>query len=277
MRYSLDVAPLGELADPVAIVRLAKAAEAAGWDGVSTWDSMGVSMGSAAPDPFVTLAGVAMATERIAVIASVITLPRRRPWFVAQAAGTLDRLAGGRLVLGVGAGADAGDWEPFGEPFDAGRIAVMDESVALVDAWLRGVAVTHDGPKYRVSGVTVGPRPVREPRPPIWMGANRPGGIRRAARWDGWIADSVGEIGVSKALTPEGLADGIAIVRVERAAAGLADAPFEVAVFGQEGLGSFPPAEYEAAGATWWLESVSPMRGPLDDLLAVVKAGPPRR
>ena len=102
MRYALDVAPFGDLADPLTLVRLAEAAEAAGWDGFSTWDTLGLAMDSVAADPFVALAGVAAATERLALLASVIVLPRRRPQLVAQAAATLDVLSGGRLVLGVG-------------------------------------------------------------------------------------------------------------------------------------------------------------------------------
>ena len=54
MQYAIDIAPLGPLSDPATIVRLAVAAEAAGWDGLSTWDSLGASMGTAAADPFRT-------------------------------------------------------------------------------------------------------------------------------------------------------------------------------------------------------------------------------
>ena len=278
MRYALDVAPLGELSDPGTLVRLGRAVEAAGWDGFSTWDSLGVSMGTSAPDPFVALAGVAAATERIALILSVVALPRRRPWLVAQSAATLDRLSGGRLVLGIGAGGDPGDCTVFGDPWEvAGRIARMDEAAVLVDAFLRGETVTHHGAAFDVDHAVVGPRPVREPRPPIWMGAYKPAGIRRAARWDGWIPVSVSEDGASLAMPPDALGEGIAVARAQREAAGLAGTPFEVAVFGQAGLGGFAPADYEAVGATWWLESVSPMRGSLADILAIAEAGPPRR
>ena len=86
MRYAIDIAPLGALSDPHTIVRLAVAAEAAGWDGLSIWDSLGVSLGTSAPDPFVALAAVASATTRLRLIASVIALPRRRPQLVAQSA-----------------------------------------------------------------------------------------------------------------------------------------------------------------------------------------------
>ena len=53
MRCAIDIAPLGDLSDPREIVRLAVAAEAAGWDGISIWDSLGVSMGTSAAEPFV--------------------------------------------------------------------------------------------------------------------------------------------------------------------------------------------------------------------------------
>jgi alkanesulfonate monooxygenase SsuD/methylene tetrahydromethanopterin reductase-like flavin-dependent oxidoreductase (luciferase family) len=278
MRYALDIAPLGDLADPVTLVRIARAAEAAGWDGFSTWDSMGVSMGTVAPDPFVALAGVAAATERISLLLSVVALPRHRPWLVAQSAGTLDRLSGGRLVLGIGAGGDPGDYTMFGEPWAApGRIDLMDEAADLVDAFLRGGAVTHHGPGWDVSGAVVGPRPVQEPRPSIWLGAVKPGGIRRAARWDGWIAVTVADDGVTLTMAPDGLASGIAIIVEARQAAGRTGEPFEVAVYGQAGLAGFAPSDYAAAGATWWLESVSPMRGSAADILAIAEAGPPRR
>ncbi len=194
MRFAIDVAPLADLADPRTLVRLAEAAESAGWDGFSTWDSLGLAMDTVAADPFVALAGVAAATERLALLASVIVLPRRRPQLVAQAAATLDLLSGGRLVLGVGSGGDEPDFTAFHEDWDSSaRVRKMDEAVRLVDAFLRGETVTSEGPDYPVDGAAVGPRPARLPRPPIWVGAVRPGGIRRAARWDGWIAVSVGD------------------------------------------------------------------------------------
>ena len=235
-------------------------------------------MDTVAADPFVALAGVAAATERLALLASVIVLPRRRPQLVAQAAATLDLLSGGRLVLGVGAGGDEPDYTAFGEDWDSAvRVARMDEAVGIVDAFLRGETVTHAGPDFPIDGVGIGPRPAQQPRPPIWMGAFRPGGIRRAARWDGWIAVTVAGDGASLGMTPaDARGEGGAGARRRGARPGLEAAPFDVAVFGRAGLGGFRPADFEAAGATWWLESVTPMRGSLDDLLAIAAAGPPR-
>lgn len=277
MKFAFDVAPLADLADPLTLVRLAEQAEASGWDGFSTWDTLGLAMDTVAADPFVALAGVAAATERLTLIASVIVLPRRRPQLVAQAAATLDVLSGGRLVLGVGAGGDKPDFTAFHEDWDAAvRVRKMDEAVRIVDGLLRGETVSNEGPDYPVDGALLGPRPAQQPRPPIWMGAIRPGGIRRAAHWDGWIAISVGGDGASLGMPPDALAERIALAHETRREAGLDGRPFDVAVFGQAGLGGFTPADYEAAGATWWLESVTPQRGSTADILAIVAAGPPR-
>jgi alkanesulfonate monooxygenase SsuD/methylene tetrahydromethanopterin reductase-like flavin-dependent oxidoreductase (luciferase family) len=280
MRYAIDIAPLGDLADPATVVRLARAAEVSGWDGLSLWDSTGVSMSSAALDPFVGLAAVASATERLQLILSVVALPRRRPQLVAQAAAALDRLSGGRLVLGVGAGGDPGDFEPFGESFERGlRLGRLDESLAIVDRLLRGERVTHDGPGFRFTEATIGPRPVQAPRPPIWFGGMRPGALRRAAALDGWIAIAVSDDGAALALPPKGLSARTASVRDERTRLGRSAEPFDVAVFAfsDPGLpGAKLVGSYEASGATWWLESLSPMRGSVPELLARIEVGPPR-
>jgi alkanesulfonate monooxygenase SsuD/methylene tetrahydromethanopterin reductase-like flavin-dependent oxidoreductase (luciferase family) len=275
IRCAIDIAPLGDLADPVAIVRLAVAAEAAGWDGLSIWDSTGVSMGGAAADPFVTLAAVAAATERLRLVTSVIVLPRRRPQLVVQAAATLDRVSGGRLILGVGAGADPGDFDSFGEAATLpDRVARMDAALSAVDPWLRGEPARLDAPG--ADAVILGPRPVQRPRPPIWLGGMRPGALRRAARWDGWIAIATSEDGSSMALSPEVFGEKVERVQAERSAIGRQDERFDVAVFGfADPGGAALVASYAEHGATWWLESLSPMRGSTDELLAIVEAGPP--
>jgi alkanesulfonate monooxygenase SsuD/methylene tetrahydromethanopterin reductase-like flavin-dependent oxidoreductase (luciferase family) len=277
MRYAIDIAPLGDLADPATIVRLAVAAEAAGWDGLSIWDSIGVSMGGAAADPFVTLAAVAMKTEQLSLITSVIVLPRRRPQLVAQAAITLDRVSGGRLVLGVGAGADPGDLDPFGEAASlSDRVARMDAALAVIDPWLRGEPAQLDD--VGGTAVTLGPRPIQRPRPPIWLGGMKPGALRRAARWDGWIAIATSDDGSSMALSAEAFGAMVERLRSERATLGRDDGPLDIAVFGfSDPGGAGVVAAYAERGATWWLESLSPMRGSVEELLAVVEAGPPRR
>lgn len=275
--YAIDIAPLGPLADPRAIARLARAAEASGWDGLSMWDSLGLSMGTVAADLFVTLAAVAVETQRLKLITSIVAVARRRPQLVIQAAASLDLVSDGRLVLGLGAGEDQPDFEAFGESHErTTRIARMDESIAIIDAGLRGEPLAHRGEHLVATGVTLGPRPLQQPRPPIWFGALRPAGLRRAARWDGWIAVALGEDGTSTILTPAGLSEGVARIRTEREAAKLDEGRYDIAVLGSSASDGPGPDEYAAAGATWWLESLSPMRGSVDELEAIVRAGPPR-
>lgn len=276
-RYAIDIAPLGSLADPRAILRLALAAEASGWHGISIWDSLGTSMGTEAADPFVALAAVAARTEQLRLITSVVAVARRRPQLVVQAAGTLDRLSDGRLVLGVGAGEDQPDFEAFGESHERPeRIARMDEALAIIDAGLRGEQLDHAGIHLTARGVTIGPRPRQRPRPPMWLGALRPGGVRKAAAWDGWIAVAMSEDGTSMAMPPSAFAELVEVAQSCRAGDTEPGQPFDIAILGVDGLGGFSAASYLEAGATWWLESLSPMRGSIGELEAVVRRGPPR-
>jgi alkanesulfonate monooxygenase SsuD/methylene tetrahydromethanopterin reductase-like flavin-dependent oxidoreductase (luciferase family) len=275
-RCAIDIAPLGTLSDPRAILRLAIAAEQAGWDGLSMWDSLVPESAPFAAGLFETLAAVAARTTRLTLITSIVALARRRPQLVIQSAATLDLLSEGRLVLGVGAGEDEPDFQPFGESHArATRIARMDEAVTIVDTGLRGEVLAHHGRHLVAENVTVGPRPFQQPRPPIWFGALRPAGLRRAARWDGWIAVALGPEPGTVLVTPGDLAAGLERVTAERRDLGLAEQPYEVAVLGTSATRRPGRAEYLAAGATWWLESLSPSRGTLAELEAIVRAGPP--
>jgi alkanesulfonate monooxygenase SsuD/methylene tetrahydromethanopterin reductase-like flavin-dependent oxidoreductase (luciferase family) len=279
MRFAIDIAPLGWLAEPAAIADLAETAEAAGWDGISVWDSLGTSMGAEAADPFISLAAAAARTIRLRLIASVLALPRHRPQLVARAVATLDRFSGGRSIVGVGTGGDPGDFEPFGESFDAARrTATFDEELALVDRLLRGESVDHEGPAFTFRNAAVGIRPVQQPRPPVWVGGMKPGALRRAAAWDGWVANAVSDATFTMDRSPDEIAALVARCAAARRDLGRGAAPFDVAVFGvSDHRGREVVAAYADAGATWWLESLSPMRGSLAELRALVRDGPPAR
>jgi alkanesulfonate monooxygenase SsuD/methylene tetrahydromethanopterin reductase-like flavin-dependent oxidoreductase (luciferase family) len=275
MRFAIDIAPLGDLADPGTIAELGRAAEAAGWDGLSIWDSLGVDMGTVAPDPFVALAAVAAATTRLRLILCVAVLSRRRPQLVAQSAGTLDRLSGGRLTLGVGAGGDPGDLSMFGEGAPMPELVERtDAALAVIEPWLRGQAA--QAPGEGAQPVVVGPRSIQRPRPPIWFGGMKPAAMRRAARLEGWSLVGTTDDGSGMALTPADVAERVARVRAERATLGL-DGSFDVSILGRSDLLA-PGAiqAYASAGITWWLESLSRMRAPIEGLRAIVEAGPQR-
>jgi alkanesulfonate monooxygenase SsuD/methylene tetrahydromethanopterin reductase-like flavin-dependent oxidoreductase (luciferase family) len=184
----------------------------------------------------------------------------------------LDLLSGGRAIFGAGLGGAPEEFTAFGDPGDAKRRAAMlDEGLAILDGLWSGETVTHHGPHYIVEEVSLAPRPLQRPRIPIWIGGEGSPALRRAARWDGWLAPATNPDG-SPSKSPARIAEMVAEIRRHRTA----DAPFEVAVDGHSEAGDPAlPHAYGAVGATWWLEIIHGMRGTLDEMIARVEAGPP--
>lgn len=105
MRYGLSVINFAAYGEPAALQRVARAAEEAGWDGLLLWDHVAYAWGGDGPgtgDPWVRLTAAARVTERLRLGTNVPPLPRPRPQVLATQVATLDRLSGGRAVLGVG-------------------------------------------------------------------------------------------------------------------------------------------------------------------------------
>jgi alkanesulfonate monooxygenase SsuD/methylene tetrahydromethanopterin reductase-like flavin-dependent oxidoreductase (luciferase family) len=276
MRYGIVTANLGDYADPRVAVRLARAAEAAGWETFFVWDHLGFVWGSPSSDPWVVLPVVAASTTRLKLGTAITPLARRRPQIVANALASLDLLSGGRVVFGAGLGGVAEEFTAFGDPGDMKeRAAMLDEGLMILNRLWSGASVTHSGPHYIVEGVSLAPLPLQRPRIPIWIGGEGAPALRRAARWDGWLAPATNSDGTpSMAKSPARIAEMVAEIRRHR----MTDAPFEVAVDGYSEAGDPTlPRAYGAAGATWWLESIHGMRGPLDQMIARVEAGPPER
>src|SRR3954469_1002953 len=143
MRRGVYVAPFDELAEPAVVADLAARAEARGWDGFFVWDHVAYREPvRAIADPWLTLAAVAVATERVVIGPLVTPLPRRRPHQLARETVTLDRLSGGRLVVRGGVRrARHGGGEPprFGEEGDAhARARLLDDGLERLDAYWRG-------------------------------------------------------------------------------------------------------------------------------------------
>ncbi len=247
----------GDSTDAAELVDAAVAAEAAGWDGVFVSDTLSTA---AYPDPWVLLAAMAARTTDLALGTWVVPVPRRQPWQVAKAVATLDRLSGGRMLLGAGLGT-ARDYEPFGRPYEPPELARrFDEALDVIDGLWRGEPFDYDGEHFTLEGATVEPTPVQEPRVPILLGCWWPNRapFRRGARWDGilpyWPAlteEGVGEQGEQATGTPEEeLRDMMAYYR------DVADDPGEVVL---PTLPDVPVGDYldtyEALGATWLLTS----------------------
>jgi alkanesulfonate monooxygenase SsuD/methylene tetrahydromethanopterin reductase-like flavin-dependent oxidoreductase (luciferase family) len=263
VRYGVCLANIGNYSDPSVPVRVARAADASGWDGVFIWDHLAFAWGVPAADPWTVLAAIATSTERVRIGPAVTPVARRRPHVLAHQVATLDNLSHGRVTFGAGLGGSASEFGKFAEPTDEKvRAAMLDEGLDLLRRFWSGDEVTHRGRHYAVEGVTLAPLPIQK-QLPIWIGGDRPASLRRAARFDGWLADSADPTGMT--LSPDDIARSIAAI-------GRSDA-YDVAVLGERKRGE--PTEYADAGATWWLENLHDRRGSIDDVLALVQKGPP--
>lgn len=267
--------------DPVTAANLAAEAEAAGWDGVFTFDA--IAIGSMPLwDPWLVLAAMAMRTERVRLGALVFAPSRRRPWKLAREVATLDHLSNGRLVLPVGLGAldDAG-FGNVGEPTDARtRARLLDETLAIVDGLASGEPFAFEGEHYRFGPMTFLPTPVQRPRVPVWVVGAWPHerSMRRAIRWDGLVVQATDPDG-GPATGPEVLSAIAAWVRDARAAAGFEGA-FDIVASGTTPTADHAAAvavtlAHEAAGATWWIEGDWEDTS-TDALRSRIAAGPPR-
>lgn len=250
LRSALWLPLFGDLADPVAVARLATEAEEAGWHGFFVWDHLSWR----APvrevaDPWITLAAAATATERLRLGPMVTPLARRRPAKVARETATLDGLSDGRLTLGVGLGSDrfGAEFSATGEQLDdRQRGQMLDEALQILAAAWSGQPVHHRGEYYTVDGMRFLLRPVQRPGVPVWVaglaGNARP--LRRAARHDGFFAVNLEH--------PDQLAGITATI------AGLrqdATTPYDIVIALPPGT---DPAPYAAAGATWCLTEFEP-------------------
>lgn len=138
--------------------------------------------------PVPLLARLAAETGDMRVGAGILLLPLLNPVEVAEHAATLDVLTGGRFRLGVGLGYRVEENAAFGVP--ERRVRVFREKLDVVRRLLEGEEVTADGHGYRLERARLAPRPLQEPRPPIWMAANGDAAVRRAARLaDTWFVN----------------------------------------------------------------------------------------
>ncbi len=172
-----------------ALVRFARTAEAAGFDGIGFTDHPAPSHkwlqagGHDALDPLAALAFVAAVTERLLLIPNILVLPYRNPFLVAKSVATIDALSGGRFVLATAAGYQRSEYRALGVDFEQ-RNELFDEAIAV----MRGVWTVDDfsfeGSTFTASGQTANPKPQSVP---IWIGGNSGRARRRVAEvGDGW-------------------------------------------------------------------------------------------
>jgi probable F420-dependent oxidoreductase len=173
-------------------VAIARAAEEVGFDSIWIGDHL-LYRDDGRPergpwDAWTLLAGLAVATERVALGPLVACTSFRRPGVLARTAAAVDELSGGRLVLGLGAGWNEPEYRAFGIPFDH-RVERFAEAFEIVRRLLAGERVTFDGAYETVSDAVLLPPPAR--RPPLMIGATGPRMLATALphveAWNTWF------------------------------------------------------------------------------------------
>jgi probable F420-dependent oxidoreductase len=197
MRFGLYAINYGTCADPESLVRVARHAEASGLD--SLWAGEHIVLPSPQPsdypiapeipflDAVVALALAAANTTSITVGTAILELPLHQPVLLAKQLASVDQIAGGRLVVGVGVGYVAPEFAAMGVPLDERATRTDEHLEAMRALWTMATPEFH-GQHVDFAGVDAHPRPVQLGGPPIMIGGNSALARRRAitsAR--GWI------------------------------------------------------------------------------------------
>ncbi len=204
---------------------MARLAEDVGFDSIWLGDHLLYRFASGETrgpwEAWTTLAGLAEATDRIALGPLVASTSFHSPAMLAKQAATVDEISGGRLVLGLGAGWNETEYRAFGFPFDH-RISRFEEAFTVIRTLLREGSIDFDGTYYQVRDCELLPRSARPGGPPILIGSSGERMLRitmpHADAWNAWFADTRN--------TPEGV--GPLRERVDEACRAVGRDPAEV-------------------------------------------------
>ncbi len=176
---------------------IARTAEQAGFDSIWTGDHLLYRYADAstrAPwEAWTMLAGLAEATERVAIGPLVASTAFHQPFMLAKLAATVDEISGGRLVLGLGAGWNDVEFAALGAPFDR-RISRFEEAFTIVRTLLADGAIDFAGEFYAARDAELLPKPARPGGPPLMVGSTGPrmlaATLPHVAAWNAWYADT---------------------------------------------------------------------------------------
>lgn len=192
MRFSVWPAPMQSFAD---VLEIARHAESTGWDGIYCADHFmadGESTRVPWPECWTTLAALAVSVPRIRIGPLVTGNTYRHPAVLAKMAATVDRLCGGRFVLGLGAGWQENEHRQYGIPFYTvkERLERLAEACELIKALFANETTTFRGAHYALSNAVLEPKPVQRPLPLLIGGGGEKVTLRIAARfadeWNVW-------------------------------------------------------------------------------------------
>ncbi len=180
----------GPFDDPIGLAEHARRVEAMGYDGLFSYDHVGGDpartdsrVGPGAIDPFAPLVAAALATERLRIGPLVLNNEFHHPVMLARTAATVDRLTGGRLVLGLGTGYDESEHDAIGSPIrpPGPRVTRFGESLTVLRSLLAGEPTAFDGEHLSVHLAHLGVSPLQE-RVPFLIGGHGRRVVRLAAR-----------------------------------------------------------------------------------------------
>jgi probable F420-dependent oxidoreductase len=225
------------LKPPAEQFELVQRIEALGFESVWTGDH--VSFHGPIHESLTLLATFVPITRRIRLGTAVYLLALRPPAIAAKAAASLDVLSGGRLIFGVGVGGEnPKEFELCGVPHRE-RGARVTEGIEVIRALWRDTPATFQGRFTRFESVSIDPKPVQRPGPPIWIGGRSDAALTRAGRQgDGWV---------SYVVQPERYAQSVDKIRAAAQASGRSLGEFAFGHLGFITVGR----DWESAKAVW--------------------------
>jgi probable F420-dependent oxidoreductase len=174
------------------LARIARVADELGFDYLNCSEHVAIPRVEAGTrgvvywDPLATLSFLAAHTQRIKLATAVLVLGYHHPLEIAKRYGTLDRVSGGRLVLGVGIGSLAAEFDLLGAPWEQ-RAVRADDAIRAIRASMSSPTPRYHGTVYDYDGMTVEPH-AQQVQVPIWVGGRSAGSLRRATLLaDGWM------------------------------------------------------------------------------------------
>ena len=209
MRFGLalphyDTSLAGRPFDWDSLVRVARLAEASGFDSVWVSDHLfldwskygGPDEPQGTPECIMTMSALAGVTERVRIGSLALCNDFRNPALLAKMIATLDGLSDGRIDIGMGAGWYEPEYASAGIEFlpSGDRIRKLGESLQILTRLLEGEVVDFDGEHYHLKGALCRPSPVQRPRPSLFVGGKGDFLLKTAVRFaDGWNFSWMGD------------------------------------------------------------------------------------
>jgi probable F420-dependent oxidoreductase len=205
MQFGVFLPISGRASGPDTLMEAARSAEALGFDAVWSADRVVTPWKINTPYPYsenhefivppdrpfldsmTCLAFLAGVTEKIKLGISVLVLPYRHPLYWARVAVSIERLSRGRLIMGVGIGWMEEEFAAQGVPFHA-RGKMTDEQLEIVQRLWTQEHSSYQGKHYQFEDIAFYPKPMQQPRIPIWVGGEGAAAQKRAANYgDAWF------------------------------------------------------------------------------------------